>query len=226
MPPMVICSLIDRWLWERISSGISAIISSFTIEQLLKERKSIEIAIKNEIEVDLIQWGFELEGIEIQGINVPEDYRNVLEFESQMRIISAKSALEQKKLKTELELEKMKQEAKVQQEISSSTVDYHKKLTSERTRIDTLSSAKQAGIDPVELIKAEAVKTSADLGKMNVKVDLSSDMTSHGYRKERIEKYKNLLEKLEERIISGEISESIYKELAEKYKKIIGRENL
>lgn len=160
-------SEIEKWIWDSLSSGMVTVFSRFTCEELVKERKSIEIEAKEELNADLEEWGLSLNGIEIQGVKIPEEYESVLAFESKNRAIKANAILEKEKAIGEVEVYNIKKEMLSEEK--------------EQTNVQKMSRED----------------------------------------KEELKKYEELLERLTERFVLGELSEDTFKEISNKYKQKI-----
>lgn len=84
---------LKNWVKQTIIAAVKHIMSRYTIPELLKERRSLEIQTRSELGPETSRWGLELVGLDIGGFKVPEEYQALLSYEVEKKVLEQRKEL-------------------------------------------------------------------------------------------------------------------------------------
>lgn len=84
---------LKNWVKQTIIAAVKHVMSRYTIPELLKERRSLEIQTRSELGPETSRWGLELVGLDIGGFKVPEEYQALLSYEIEKQVIEQRKEL-------------------------------------------------------------------------------------------------------------------------------------
>ncbi len=84
---------LKNWVKQTIIAAVKHIMSRYTIPELLKERRSLEIQTRSELGPETSRWGLELVGLDIGGFKVPEEYQALLSYEVEKQVLEQRKEL-------------------------------------------------------------------------------------------------------------------------------------
>lgn len=84
---------LKNWVKQTIIAAVKHIMSRYTVPELLKERRSLEIQTRSELGPETSRWGLELVGLDIGSFKVPEDYKALLSYEIEKQVIETQKEL-------------------------------------------------------------------------------------------------------------------------------------
>ncbi len=84
---------LKNWVKQTIVAAVKHVMSRYTIPELLKERRSLEIQTRSELGPETARWGLELVGLDIGGFKVPDDYKALLTYELEKQVIEQQQIL-------------------------------------------------------------------------------------------------------------------------------------
>lgn len=87
---------LKNWVKQTIIAAVKHVMSRYTVPELLKERRSLEIQTRSELGPETSRWGLELVGLDIGGFKVPDEYQALLSYEIEKQVLD-----QQRKLKEE-----------------------------------------------------------------------------------------------------------------------------
>lgn len=221
---------VEAWIAETIKGVMRAELSKYRALELQEERESLISLARVKLDEMFTEWGLEFRSLEIEGFQIPEEYRNALQGPAIAQKVFEKSTIEA--------------ESQAQTRRITGLAD-----------VDVLKALANSGIDPIQL---EAVRVlmkyaetpsegsgaiPADLYKPSVFMNLMSvlenpvipNTAKTAIREKMSEPFGNAIEehesraatspetgaldtedflkKLDMRLINGEISEETYKEI-------------
>ena len=86
-------SELKHWVKQTVIAAVKHVMSRYTVPELLKERRSLEIQTRSELGPESSRWGLELVGLDIGGFKVPEEYQTLLSYEIEKQILSTQQSL-------------------------------------------------------------------------------------------------------------------------------------
>ena len=99
---------LKNWVKQTIIAAVKHIMSRYTVPELLKERRSLEIQTRSELGPETSRWGLELVGLDIGGFKVPEDYQTLLSYEIEKQVLDRQQELAEEREKLDDVAEKVK----------------------------------------------------------------------------------------------------------------------
>ena len=86
-------SELKNWVKQTVIAAVKHVMTRYTVPELLKERRSLEIQTRSELGPESSRWGLELVGLDIGGFKVPEEYETLLTYEIEKQIIETRQEL-------------------------------------------------------------------------------------------------------------------------------------
>ncbi|MHA1978293.1 MAG: SPFH domain-containing protein [Candidatus Hodarchaeales archaeon] len=99
---------LKNWVKQTIIAAVKHVMTRYTVPELLKERRSLEIQTRSELGPESSRWGLELVGLDIGGFKVPEEYETLLTYEIEKQIIETQQELAEERNQLEETSEKIK----------------------------------------------------------------------------------------------------------------------
>lgn len=99
---------LKNWVKQTIIAAVKHVMSRYTVPELLKERRSLEIQTRSELSPETSRWGLELVGLDIGGFKVPDEYKTLLSYEIEKQVIEQQQFLAEERSKLEVFSEKVK----------------------------------------------------------------------------------------------------------------------
>ncbi|MFX0151136.1 MAG: SPFH domain-containing protein [Candidatus Hodarchaeota archaeon] len=90
---------LKNWVKQTIIAAVKHVMSRYTVPELLKERRSLEIQTRSELGPETSRWGLELVGLDIGGFNVPDDYEALLSYEIEKQVLEQQQQLAKERKK-------------------------------------------------------------------------------------------------------------------------------
>ncbi|MFX0173674.1 MAG: SPFH domain-containing protein [Candidatus Hodarchaeota archaeon] len=90
---------LKNWVKQTIIAAVKHVMSRYTVPELLKERRSLEIQTRSELGPETSRWGLELVGLDIGGFNVPDDYEALLSYEIEKQVLEQQQHLAEERRK-------------------------------------------------------------------------------------------------------------------------------
>ncbi|PWI49558.1 hypothetical protein CEE45_00060 [Candidatus Heimdallarchaeota archaeon B3_Heim] len=84
---------LKNWVKQTVIAAVKHVMTRYTVPELLKERRSLEIQTRSELGPESSRWGLELVGLDIGGFKVPEEYETLLTYEIEKQIIETQQEL-------------------------------------------------------------------------------------------------------------------------------------
>lgn len=84
---------LKTWVKQTVISAVKHVMSRYTVPELLKERRSLEIQTRSELGPESSRWGLELVGLDLGGFKVPEEYETLLTYEIEKQVLETQQAL-------------------------------------------------------------------------------------------------------------------------------------
>lgn len=99
---------LKNWVKQTIVAAVKHVMSRYTVPELLKERRSLEIQTRSELGPETSRWGLELVGLDIGGFKVPDEYQALLSYEIEKQVLDQQRKLEEERKAFDDVAEKMK----------------------------------------------------------------------------------------------------------------------
>lgn len=99
---------LKNWVKQTVIAAVKHVMTRYTVPELLKERRSLEIQTRSELGPESSRWGLELVGLDIGGFKVPEEYETLLTYEIEKQIIETQQELAEERNKFDEVSEKIK----------------------------------------------------------------------------------------------------------------------
>ncbi len=99
---------LKNWVKQTIIAAVKHVMTRYTVPELLKERRSLEIQTRSELGPESSRWGLELVGLDIGGFKVPEEYETLLTYEIEKQIIETRQELAEERDQLDSTSEKIK----------------------------------------------------------------------------------------------------------------------
>ena len=84
---------LKNWVKQTIIAAVKHVMSRYTVPELLKERRSLEMQTRSELGPESSRWGLELVGLDIGGFKVPEEYETLLTYEIEKQVLETRQEL-------------------------------------------------------------------------------------------------------------------------------------
>jgi membrane protease subunit (stomatin/prohibitin family) len=84
---------LKNWVKQTIIGAVKHVMSRYTIPELLRERRSLEIQTRAELGPETSRWGLELVGLDIGGFKVPDEYQSLLAYEVEKQVLEQQRSL-------------------------------------------------------------------------------------------------------------------------------------
>ena len=84
---------LKNWVKQTVIAAVKHVMTRYTVPELLKERRSLEIQTRSELGPESSRWGLELVGLDIGGFKVSEEYETLLTYEIEKQILETQQAL-------------------------------------------------------------------------------------------------------------------------------------
>ncbi len=99
---------LKNWVKQTVIAAVKHVMTRYTVPELLKDRRSLEIQTRSELGPESSRWGLELVGLDIGGFKVPEEYETLLTYEIEKQIIETQQELAEERNKFDEVSEKIK----------------------------------------------------------------------------------------------------------------------
>ncbi|MFX1504576.1 MAG: SPFH domain-containing protein [Promethearchaeota archaeon] len=99
---------LKNWVKQTIIAAVKHVMSRYTIPELLKERRSLEIQTRSELGPETSRWGLELVGLDIGGFKVPDEYQALLSYEIEKQVLEQQQELAEQRKELDVVVEKVK----------------------------------------------------------------------------------------------------------------------
>ncbi|MFX0122902.1 MAG: SPFH domain-containing protein [Candidatus Hodarchaeota archaeon] len=99
---------LKNWVKQTIIAAVKHVMSRYTIPDLLKERRSLEIQTRSELGPETSRWGLELVGLDIGGFKVPDEYQALLSYEIEKQVLEHQQELAEQRKELDVAAEKVK----------------------------------------------------------------------------------------------------------------------
>ncbi|MFX0184974.1 MAG: SPFH domain-containing protein [Candidatus Hodarchaeota archaeon] len=99
---------LKNWVKQTIIAAVKHVMSRYTVPELLKERRSLEIQTRSELGPETSRWGLELVGLDIGGFKVPDEYEALLTYEIEKQTLEQQQQLAEERKKVENLADKIK----------------------------------------------------------------------------------------------------------------------
>lgn len=84
---------LKNWVKQTIIGAVKHVMSRYTVPELLRERRSLEIQTRAELGPETSRWGLELVGLDIGGFKVPDEYQSLLAYEVEKQVLEQQRSL-------------------------------------------------------------------------------------------------------------------------------------
>lgn len=98
---------LKNWVKQTIIAAVKHVMSHYTVPELLKERRSLEMQTRSELGPESSRWGLELVGLDIGGFKVPEEYETLLTYEIEKQVLETRQELAEERKSLESVPEKI-----------------------------------------------------------------------------------------------------------------------
>ena len=99
---------LKNWVKQTIIAAVKHVMSRYTVPELLKERRSLEIQTRSELGPETSRWGLELVGLDIGGFKVPDEYQALLSYEIEKQVLDQQLELAEQRKELDVVAEKVK----------------------------------------------------------------------------------------------------------------------
>ncbi|MFX1514807.1 MAG: SPFH domain-containing protein [Promethearchaeota archaeon] len=99
---------LKNWVKQTIIAAVKHVMSRYTVPELLKERRSLEIQTRSELGPETSRWGLELVGLDIGGFKVPDEYEALLSYEIEKQVLDQQQELAEQRKTLDVVAEKVK----------------------------------------------------------------------------------------------------------------------
>jgi regulator of protease activity HflC (stomatin/prohibitin superfamily) len=99
---------LKNWVKQTIIAAVKHVMSRYTVPELLKERRSLEIQTRSELGPETSRWGLELVGLDIGGFKVPDEYQALLTYEIEKQVLEQQQELAEQRKELDIVVEKVK----------------------------------------------------------------------------------------------------------------------
>lgn len=99
---------LKNWVKQTIIAAVKHVMSRYTVPELLKERRSLEIQTRSELGPETSRWGLELVGLDIGGFKVPDEYQALLSYEIEKQVLEQQQELAEQRKELDAVVEKVK----------------------------------------------------------------------------------------------------------------------
>jgi regulator of protease activity HflC (stomatin/prohibitin superfamily) len=82
-----------NWVKQTVIAAVKHVMTRYTVPELLKERRSLEIQTRSELGPESSRWGLELVGLDIGGFKVPEEYQTLMSYEIEKQVLETQQEL-------------------------------------------------------------------------------------------------------------------------------------
>ncbi|MHA1749568.1 MAG: SPFH domain-containing protein [Promethearchaeota archaeon] len=97
---------IERFIWDTVISVIKHECQEYNVEELIREREKLEMAIRARMRDNLDSWGLELLNFEVLNVKLPDDLEDHFSEKVKSRLELEKKALMKQKIEHDAELNK------------------------------------------------------------------------------------------------------------------------
>ncbi|MFW9779999.1 MAG: SPFH domain-containing protein [Candidatus Heimdallarchaeota archaeon] len=84
---------LKNWVKQTIIGAVKHVMSRYSVPELLRERRSLEIQTRAELGPETSRWGLELVGLDIGGFKVPDEYQSLLAYEVEKQVLEQQRSL-------------------------------------------------------------------------------------------------------------------------------------
>ncbi|UCG90138.1 MAG: SPFH domain-containing protein [Candidatus Heimdallarchaeota archaeon] len=84
---------LKNWVKQTIIAAVKHVLSRYSVPEMLKERRSLEIQTRSELGPETSRWGLELVGLDIGGFKVPDEYQALLSYEVEKQVLEQRREL-------------------------------------------------------------------------------------------------------------------------------------
>ncbi len=84
---------LKNWVKQTVIAAVKHVMTRYTVPELLKERRSLEIQTRSELGPESSRWGLELVGLDIGGFKVPEEYEALMSYEIEKQVLESQQEL-------------------------------------------------------------------------------------------------------------------------------------
>ncbi|MFX1286201.1 MAG: SPFH domain-containing protein [Promethearchaeota archaeon] len=84
---------LKNWVKQTIIAAVKHVLSRYSVPEMLKERRSLEIQTRSELGPETSRWGLELVGLDIGGFKVPDEYQALLSYEIEKQVLKQRREL-------------------------------------------------------------------------------------------------------------------------------------
>ena len=99
---------LKNWVKQTIIAAVKHVLSRYTVPELLKERRSLEIQTRSELGPETSRWGLELVGLDIGGFKVPDEYQALLSYEIEKQVLEQRQELAEQRRELDAVTEKVR----------------------------------------------------------------------------------------------------------------------
>ncbi|MFX0014522.1 MAG: SPFH domain-containing protein [Promethearchaeota archaeon] len=99
---------LKNWVKQTIIAAVKHVMSRYSVPELLKERRSLEIQTRSELGPETSRWGLELVGLDIGGFKVPDEYQALLAYEIEKQVLDQQKELAEERKDLDNITEKIK----------------------------------------------------------------------------------------------------------------------
>ncbi len=99
---------LKNWVKQTIIAAVKHVLSRYSVPEMLKERRSLEIQTRSELGPETSRWGLELVGLDIGGFKVPDEYQALLSYEVEKQVLEQRRELAEERKSLDDITEKVK----------------------------------------------------------------------------------------------------------------------
>ena len=194
---------IEAFTKEHVNSIIKSVMSTFPLTTLMRERDTIDAAVRAKCKEMFSKLGLEMMSLDIMGYKVPEEYMEALQ---KTPLVEAQMRAEKLKAMSEADIRLMEAEAAARE------AELLKRAELE-PEADFYAKLAERGLDVAELERERArIKAieKASVDKVSVQYVEGERAAELSRTREEIRSTEEAIAKLSRRFASGEISEEAY----------------
>lgn len=226
---------VDKFIFEHVGQSYKDILGGFSINDVIRSRDMIKQKVNAKLYDLLTHWGIELINMEIEGFKLPEEFEEIGQVSMETSIEKQKAISDRERIKEEIETVKIQSELEAKKrEIEANRKGFEREqavidsqIGYEKAKYDAKAKEIEGTVSVELLEKQQKAKAAGDVAKIEVTGDKMAkiveaqagvDKSQEDLKRERQQKIKQEISELKEKLnkfddllAEGKLSEDIYK---------------
>ncbi len=226
---------VDKFIFEHVGQSYKDILGGFSINDVIRSRDMIKQKVNAKLYDLLTHWGIELINMEIEGFKLPEEFEEIGQVSMETSLEKQKAISDRERIKEEIETVKIQSELEAQKrEIEANRKGFEREqavidsqIGYEKAKYDAKAKEIEGTVSVELLEKQQKAKAAGDVAKIEVTGDKMAkiveaqagvDKSQEDLKRERQQKIKQEISELKEKLnkfddllAEGKLSEDIYK---------------